>query len=393
MRQYTHLCAPLCFVAVVCLSAAARAAESPNPGIYVREGYSLSIALSTVETPRFMELGPDQTLYVSRPRQGDIKACRDSDGDGIYETVALFVEGHQSVHGMQWYDGALWFTVSGAVFRAVDAGNDGKADETVKVLGDDVLPQGGGHWWRSILIHDGRIYTSIGDAGNITDQTDTKRQKIWSYALSGGDEKLYCSGIRNTEKLVVRPGTGEIWGMDHGSDWYGRFIEQRAATGRKIERQPITDMVPPEEMNLYIEGGFYGHPFLVGNRIPRFEYMDREDMVDLAEKTIVPQWRGGAHWAANSMEFYTGDQFPETKGDAFVAYHGSWNRSVKDGYCVTRVLFDRGRPYGELIYVHFIDDDQNVFGRPVDTVMEADGSLLISDDYGNKVYRLRYVGK
>lgn len=392
MRQYTHPVLALLIAAVV-LTSPALAAETPNADIYVRDGYELSIALSTVERPRFMEFGPDNTLYVSLPKVGEIKACRDTDGDGVYESVTTFVERHQTAHAMQWHDGALWFTETGAIFRAVDSNKDGKADDVEKIIGNDVLPEGGGHWWRSLLIHDGRIYTSIGDSGNITDQTDTKRQKIWSYDVNGGDEKLYCSGIRNNEKLVVRPGTDEIWGMDHGSDWYGRVIEKRVATGRKIERQPITDMVPPEEMNLYIEGGFYGHPFLIGNRIPRFEYMDREDMVDLAEKTIVPQWPGGPHWAANSMEFYTGDQFPETKGDAFVAYHGSWNRSVKAGYCVTRVLFDRGRPFGELIYAHFIDEDQNVFGRPVDTVMEPDGSLLISDDYGHKVYRLRYVGK
>ncbi len=183
--------------------------------------------------------------------------------------------------------------------------------------------------------------------------------------------------------------------MDHGSDWFGREV------GDKEGEQPITDYNPPAEMNKYIQGGFYGHPFIVGNRVPRYEFMKRPDIIELAAKTIVPEWCGGAHYAPCGMMFYTGNQFPaEIKNDAFVAYHGSWNRSVKSGYQVTRVLFENGKPYGELPYVKFLTDDQKVLGRPVDVIQAPDGTLFISDD-GNKtvdgykqnnIYRLKYVG-
>ena len=94
------------------------------------------------------------------------------------------------------------------------------------------------------------------------------------------------------------------------------------------------------------------------------------------------------------MTFYTGEQFPpDHRGDAFVAYHGSWNRQRKAGYCVTRVLFDRGRPYGELIYVNFLTEEGKVLARPVDVVVAPNGSLLISDDEGNRIYRLSYMGQ
>jgi glucose/arabinose dehydrogenase len=187
-----------------------------------------------------------------------------------------------------------------------------------------------------------------------------------------------------------RPGTDEIWGMDHGSDWFGQHLE-----GKELEfGQPITDNNPPCEMNHYIEGGFYGHPYITGNKLPRYEYMDRKDIVQLAADNIAPAWSAGAHWAPNAMCFYDGNQFPEEhQGDAFVTYHGSWNRSVKAGYAVTRVLFEQGKPYGELKYVNFLDQDNNVLGRPVDVVVAADGSLLISDDHSNKIYRLSYSGK
>jgi len=117
--------------------------------------------------------------------------------------------------------------------------------------------------------------------------------------------------------------------------------------------------------------------------------MDKEDIVEWASKTVVPEWTTGAHHAPNAMCFYDADLFPsEFKGDAFVAFHGSWNRSTKGGYAVTRVLFEDGHPYGELKMVNFLGPDQEVNGRPVDVIVAPDGSLLISDDYKNRIYRL-----
>ena len=291
---------------------------------------------------------------------------------------------------MQWYEGWLWFTESGAVFKARDTNGDGKADETITVLKEGTLPKGGGHWWRSILLSKGRLYTSIGCSGNIDDETNTERLKIWSFKLDGTDKKLFASGLRNTEKLVLQPGTDEIWGMDHGSDEMGKIMERKNKTE---VRQPITDYNPPCEMNHYVEGGFYGHPYITGNRMPRYEYMNREDIVDWAAKTIPPAWAAGAHNAPNAMTFYDANQYPAAlKGDAFVAYHGSWNRSERSGYRVTHVLFEEGKPYGEQRFVEFLNKGE-IYGRPVDVIVAKDGSLLISDDWEHKIYKLTYVGK
>ncbi len=369
-------------------------APKVNPEIWVRPGYELSVAVSSDLRPRHMALGPDGTLYYTTMPDKVIIAAKDKDNDGYYETLTHFYTSENSVSGVFWHDGYLWYTESGAIYKLKDKNNDGTADERVTIIPVDSLPSGGAHHFRPVLIHKGRLYTALGDPGNITDATNTDREKIWTYNLDGKDKKLWCSGIRNTEKLVVRPGTDEIWGMDHGSDWFGREV------GDTEGNQPITDYNPPAEMNKYIEGGFYGHPFIVGNRVPRYEYMKKTDIIELAAKTIVPEWCGGAHWAPCGMMFYTGDLFPNTKGDAFVAYHGSWNRSVKAGYQVTRVLFEDGRPYGELSYVKFLTNDQKVLGRPVDVIQAPDGSILISDD-GNKtvdgyrennIYRLKYIG-
>lgn len=375
--------------------AAQNQAPKVNPEIWVRPGYELTIAVSSDLRVRHMVLGPDGTLFYTTTPDNVIVAAKDKNNDGYYETLTKFFTSENTVYSVQWFDGYLWYTENGAIYKLRDNNNDGVADERVTVMPIGSLPSGGGHAWRPILIYKERIYTGIGDPGNVTDASATEREKIWSFNLKGKDKKLWSSGIRNTEKLVVRPGTDEIWGMDHGSDWFG------AEAGDKRGMQPITDYNPPDEMNKYVERGFYGHPFIVGNRIPRYEYLKRPDIIDLAAKTIVPEWCTGAHWAPNAMMFYTGDQLPDAKGDAFVAYHGSWNRSVKAGYEVTRVLFEDGKPYGELPYVKFLTADQKVLGRPVDVIQAPDGTLLISDDGNasvdgykmNNIYRLKYVGK
>lgn len=360
--------------------------KQADPNIYVRRGYKLDIVLDDQKAARFMEFDDKGRLFLSIPTKGLIKNCTDADGDGYYETVVTYVENHPRLQAMFWHKGWLWFAETGRIFKSRDTDGDGKCDEKIEVVKKGEIPSDGGHWWRPIVIVKERIYTAIGCSGNITDETDTERLKIWSFNLEGGDKQLYCGGLRNTEKLVNRPGTDEIWGMDHGSDDFGGVMERKEDQG-----QPITDRNPPCEMNKYVKGGFYGHPYITGNRVPRYEYMDRPDIVSWAKKTIPPEWPTGAHWAPNAMCFYNGNQFPRSLyGDAFVAFHGSWNRSDRAGYQVARVLFESGKPYGELTYVKFLDDAGEIYGRPVDVVVAPDGSLLISDDWGGKVYRLRY---
>lgn len=365
------------------------AADLPA-GLWVRDGFRLSVAAEGMLRPRFLAVGGRGELYVGQGEKQRILTLRDQDGDGFFETSQVLVEDHPTVHGLQVLDGWLYFTESGALFRARDVDGDGRADEEQTIVPRGELPSGGGHWFRPILIHQGRLYTAIGDSHNVSDERETERQKIWSYAVREvdgrielSDKRLFASGLRNTEKLVVRPGTDEIWGMDHGSDWFGGILEQREKSG-----QPITDLNPPCEMNHYVEGGFYGHPFVVGNRVVRYEFLEQPGIVALAARTIPPAWAAGAHWAPNAMCFYDADAIPGARGDAFVAYHGSWNRSTPGGYCVTRVLFENGQPYGELPYAKFFAPGKGAIGRPVDVIVAADGSLLISDDMGGRIYRL-----
>jgi glucose/arabinose dehydrogenase len=370
-------------------------AQTVPDGVWVRPGYKLTVAEATIKAPRFLENGPDGVLFVSVPGAGQIKACRDKDHDGVYETVTTFIEGHSPkniLQGMQWHDGWLWFAEVSAIYKARDTDNDGKADEIVKVIGEDQLPiTGGGHRWRALLIHKGRIYTHIGDQTNATDEPieQGERKKIWTFAMDGSDKRLFATGIRNTEKFAIRPGTEEIWGVDHDIDNLAEGIEGKD----KKFGQPITDHNPPAELNRYVEGGFYGHPYILGKNMPNLNFLHRPDIAELASKTIIPEWIMAAHCSGNGMMFYDGDKIPNANGDAFVAMRGSWNATRKTGYCLSRILFEDGHPYGEQKMVSFLAGGVAVIGRPVDCTQAPDGSILISDDTGNKIYRLSYTGQ
>lgn len=370
------------------------AADVPA-GVWVREGYALSVAVEGIKAPRFLAVGPDGTLFVSVPKEGRIVACRDTNGDGQFDALVPFVTGKEPatiLQGLQWHDGWLWFAQLNAISKARDTNGDGKADEEAKVLGAEQLPTGarGGHMWRALLIHGGRIYTHVGDQTNATDEPieASERKKIWSFALDGSDKKLFASGIRNTERLVVRPGSDEIWGVDHDIDTMAAKLE-----GDKKFGQPITDHNPPAEMNRYVEGGFYGHPWIVGRNQPNLNLITEPRLVEYARMATVPEWLMPAHCSANSMMFYHGDKIPRAHGDAFVAQKGGWNATAKVGYCVARVLFEDGHPYGEQKVVSFLKGGTEILGRPADCIQAPDGSILFSDDLGNKVYRLRYVGR
>jgi glucose/arabinose dehydrogenase len=370
-------------------------ADNPD-GVWVRPGYELTVAMDQIKKPRFLAFAPNGILFVSVIAEGTIYECADKDGDGYFESAAPFISGKDPktrLQGVQYYNGWLYFAQLNSISRARDVDHDGIADEEEVVIGSDKLPTGKatGHRWRALLIHKDRIYTHVGDQTNATDEPidASERKKIWSFAMDGSDKKLFASGLRNSEKLVVRPDTDEIWGVDHDVDMMAWGME---GDNREKEGQPITDHNPPAELNHYQEGKFYGHPWIVGKAMPNLLFLDHPKLMDYARMTTVPEWTMAAHSSANSLIFYDGGKFGDAHGDAFVAQKGGWNATQKVGYQLARILFENGKPYGEQTIVSFLKDGEDVLGRPVDCAQDPNGSILFSDDNGNKVYRLRYVG-
>lgn len=367
------------------------------PPFWVRPGYTVTLAAENFGQARFLERDPSGTVYVAQPEAGKVLAFRDENKDGVFEAKIDFLSGFRSVHGLYFNpeDGYLYFTQSGAVHRVKPA--DGKTpapkDAIQTLLPEGTLPSGGGHWWRSITVKDGYLYTSIGDSGNITDEAGTERQKIWRFKLdpNGGpasDKTLFASGIRNTEKLRFRPGTNSLYGCDHGSDTFGsRYGEPNG--GRN--GGPITDVNPPCEFNNYVSGFNYGHPFVTGLGLPRPEYANRPNILEFVSQNTPPAWCFGAHWAPNGFTFVESPELLGSPSDAIVAFHGSWNASSRVGYRLERVCFDpaTGKPYGAMpLVITLRNNGAEFLARPVDVLDMGDGTVLFSCDHTNKLYRL-----
>ena len=378
--------------------------EGVPDDVRVRKGYRVTVASPALERARFMQIGDDGTLYLSQPRDHRISSLKDEDGDGVYETQAVFYQGEDdNPHSMDWHDGKLWFTASepGYLKTAVDTDGDGVADDVQTVIEpgrEDGIPSGGGHAFRGIVVDGDRVLVMVTDPSNMTVELDSDRKKVYAFDLDGTNRREFASGLRNTEKLRHRIAgdgseTDEVWGADHGSDNIGKDYGEGRDTN-----QAITDLGPPDEFNRIDEGGFYGHPYLMADRRVRPEYTEREDLLELAEKTIPAMWSFSAHSANNGFCFApaaTGELFgnEEMTGDVFQAQHGSWNSSVPVGYAVVRLLFDdvTGRPYGleKIVDTHTgVGGRDGVALRPVDCVAAPDGSILFSCDTTYRIYRI-----
>jgi glucose/arabinose dehydrogenase len=375
------------------------------PAFKVRPGYRVTRALPEkhplLRDARFIEFSADgKTLFLSQRREGNILALRDPDSDGMYKTITLFVKNQSSAQGMCFHDGWLYFGRSseGSVTRARDTNNDGVADDVQVVLPKGSTPAGGGHPFEAVFVTDTAIYISSSDPTNMTEELNSDRKTIYVFDVdlknSSGDfynkpkRKVFCTGIRNTEKLRYRPGTTDIWGFDHGSDNFGKPYGEKTA-----KDQPITDLLPPEELNHYVQDGFYGHPYLSGNKIPRPEFAKRDDIIELADKTTSPEWNLHAHWAVNGFTFLSSDYFPNHKGDIFFAAHGSWNSITPVGALVGRVLFDQvtGHPYGSMTIVDCAGPDRR-YARPCDCAEAPDGTILFTSDEPSALYRISKSG-
>jgi glucose/arabinose dehydrogenase len=379
----------------VAAAAAAADAGQVGPGVpafTVRAGYKVTLAADKLDEARFMEFDDKGNLYLSQPGRGQIVRLQDKDGDGVYETRVVFVSGKKSVHGMFFNakDGWLYFTQpgEGSVGRARDDDGDGKADKVEEVLPPGTLPAGGGHPFHAPLITDdgASLLVTTSDRSNMTPELDSPTKTIYRFDLATKSKSVFATGVRNTEKIRYRPGTSEIYGFDHGSDNFGQKYGDVAGSD-----QPITDLMPPEKLNLIKEGGFYGHPYLVANKVPRPEFADRKDLHELADKMTNPAWTLGAHWAVCGWTFLSKDYFPGHKGDLFAACHGSWNAAKKVGYRVERVMFDpmTGRPYGSWMIVGTLSKDGGkVLARPTDCAEAPDGTVLFSSDMTKQIYRI-----
>jgi len=233
-----------------------------------------------------------------------------------------------------------------------------------------------GHWTRSILFDakGEKMYVTVGSGSNVDAGEDPQRAAIHRYNPDGSGHEFVATGVRNVIGLRWYPGTQALWAAVQ-------------------ERDGLGDDLVPDYFTSIKEGGFYGWPYAYTG--PNEDPRRKGEKPDLVKKTIPPDVQLGAHVAVLDTLFYTGKQFPkEYQGGAFLAFHGSWNRSQRVGYSVAFIPFSGGKPQGGpkefLTGFMLAPEKREVWGRPVGLLQLPDGSLLVSDDGGNKIWRLSY---
>jgi glucose/arabinose dehydrogenase len=337
-------------------------------------GFEADLLIDGVRNARAMALGDEGTLFVSTRRAGNVYAVRDA-FSGNPEVITL-ADGLKMPNGIAFHDGDLYVAETHRLIRFPGIESRLSAPGEPQVV-DPALPvTGKRHAWKYIGFGpDGKLYISIGAPCNACEEPDLT--VILRMNPDGSDREVYARGVRNSVGFDWHPETGEMWFTDNGRDMLG-------------------DDIPPCELNrVTAMGQHFGFPFCHGTDV------SDPDLGALGSCTdsIAPAQNLTPHSAPLGMVFYTGEQFPAAyRHQAFVAEHGSWNRSKAAGKTGYRVSLVRLNNEGVAIaYEPFMSgflssDGGEVRGRPVDLLVAPDGSLLVSDDKRGAIFRVSYAG-
>jgi len=348
--------------------------------IRLPEGFQIDVYADVLPESRSMVFAPDATtegagtLFVGTRDEGAVYALRDEDGDSRVDTHYTIASGLRQPNGVAVKGEDLYVAEIHRILRydglaAGDASRLSDPPEPVIAIGD--LPEEEHHGWKFIAFGpDGQLYVPVGAPCNIC-TPEEPFATILRMNADGSDREILARGVRNTVGFDWHPQTGDLWFTDNGRDWMG-------------------DDVPPCELNHLSEPGqHFGYPFVHGTDILDPEFGSGKKPAEYR----APAQELGPHVAPLGMEFYIGRMFPESyRGDVFIAEHGSWNRSDKIGYRVTRVrLNDAGEAVAyEPFAAGWLQGDDN-WGRPVDLELLPDGSMLVSDDQSGTIYRISYA--
>ncbi|PYS04561.1 MAG: L-sorbosone dehydrogenase [Acidobacteria bacterium] len=336
-------------------------------------GFSISVYAEDLQQPRMMLLAPNGDLFVAQSRPGSVVVLRDTNNDGKPDTRSIYAQGLQGVFGMAFHDGYLYLGRTDSIVRYKYQPGDTQAKGMPEKLLD--LPTGGHSTRNLIFSRDGKkMYVAVGSQSNKSAGEDPQRAAINEYNPDGTGHRVFASGLRNPVGLALQPGTDVLWTAVN-------------------ERDTLGDDLVPDYTTSVKDGGFYGWPYSYIGSHPDPEHVGK--MPDLVKRAIVPDVLIPAHSASLGITFYTGTQFPQRyRNGLFIGLHGSWNRSKLAGYRVAFVPFQNGKPGPiEDFVTGWIVDGGNpgtTWGRPVGVLVDRDGSLLVADDVGNKIWRVSY---
>lgn len=304
-----------------------------------------------------------------------IVLLRDTNGDGKADAQVVLIDKLHSPFGIVMVGNGLFIAETDRIMRyTYTVGQTSVAGTGTLVT---LLPGGpiDHHWTKSLTASpDGsKLYVGIGSNSNIVERgisAEQDRARIWEVDPVTGATRIYATGLRNPNGLTFQPATGKLWTVVN-------------------ERDEIGQNLVPDYMTSVSDGGFYGWPWSwYGNHVDIRVKPARPDMV---AKAIVPDFALGPHVAALGLAFNSAAAFgAHYAGGAFIGEHGSWNRTVPNGYQVAFVPFLNGKPSGKIepFVTGFLDANQHARGRPVGVAFDRTGALLIADDVGNAVWRV-----
>jgi glucose/arabinose dehydrogenase len=365
----------------------------------VPAGFTVDLFAKDLTNPRAIRVAPNGDIFLSETAAGRVRVVRAKDGAKSAEASEVFAAGLDEPFGLAFFPpgpNPEWVYVANtnSVVRFPYANGDLRARGPASMI-VSALAGTGGHSTRDVAFSpDGaRMFVSVGSGSNVAEGMPLRppvdahaweqshglgaawgdeewRADVLVFTPDGKNKQIFAAGIRNCVGLAVCPETGDLWCSTN-------------------ERDGLGDNLVPDYVTRVREGAFYGWPWLyLGSHVDPRHPAERPDLVG---KVTVPDVLLQAHSASLEMVFYEGAMFPpEFHGNAFAAFHGSWNRASRTGPKVVRVLVHDGVPTGEYedFMTGFVADEGHVWGRPVGIAVAKDGALLVSEDANETVWRV-----
>jgi len=344
--------------------------------LQVPHGFEIEEYATGFDTPRFMYTAPGGEIILSDSSAGAVFILTDKNKGYKNPDRKKILEGLDRPYGLAIWKDYLYVGERTSIKRYKYDPKAMTATSGQEIISlKNFVP---GHWTRSLLFDSKgeKLYIGIGSGSNVDTGEDPMRAAINRFNPDGSGHEIYASGTRNPIGLHWYPGTDTLWAT----------VQERDALG--------DDLVPDYFTHIQ-QGAFYGWPYAYAGK--HEEPRHKGDRPDLVAKTIPGDVLMQSHVAVIDFLFYTGKQFPtEYQGGAFIALHGSWNRSKRVGYEVAFIPFKDAKPSGPvrefLTGWRVSPESRDVWGRPVAIMQLADGSILVSDDGGQKIWRITYKG-
>jgi glucose/arabinose dehydrogenase len=340
----------------------------------VPNGFHVNVFAKDFKAPRLLTIAPNGDIFLADTGADQIVILRDPTHTGGAQERVVFAAGLRRPFGIAFHDDYVYVGNMTSIVRfKYDPKTSKRLGEAEKLM--DV--PGGGHITRTLsFTADGKhLLVAVGSGSNIDTGEPEVRAAVTICDPDGKNARLFATGLRNPVGLALEPVTGKPWVTVN-------------------ERDGLGDNLPPDYFTSIVDGGFYGWPYsYIGSNV---DSRVKPQKPELVAKTTIPDVLLGAHVAPLQFAFYTGKQFPASyQGGAFVAEHGSWNRSSRSGYQVAFVAFRNGQPSADPVpfLTGLVPDPSKglVYGRPVGVTTAPDGSLLVSFDEPGIIYRITYA--